>query len=432
MNIKMIAKWGAGLLLLVGSYLGAVGYWAWKWDNPTLPLPEQHLKNQDIASVTPSMGQWADEAQQSMLDLAEQLQSVSMSGAMMVDGKLAWAGTVGMASLTSAKAANTNTQYRIGSISKPITAVALMRMVEEGMIDLDVPIHKYLPDYPRYSADITARQLVSHMAGVRHYNYDISKFPPTDGYSNIAYKDANAALIQFKDDDLLFEPGLGFSYSTHGYTLLSAVMQAAGGKRFESLVAELVTQPLGLKQTQAEHLLTNTANLAGFYTSDDGLYGLTPEQNLSNKVAGGGFVSTPTDLVTLGAALLNGSILTPNSFEKMVSVQPMFDGSDNPQSYALGWRHYETSHIIDKDNKVDIIHHGGVAEGSVSFLMMVPEHNISVAITSNGKGAKTRGKIQMLAYQLAGIVVKGRKESDVSTQVSQKADDSASSTGSRE
>jgi CubicO group peptidase (beta-lactamase class C family) len=407
-NKKRSLKWAGGILLsIVAIYMGAIGYWAWKWDNPRIPLPTNYLVHQDAHTIDGPDNKWSKKAQQSMIDLAEEMQSVSMSGAMTVNGKLVWAGTVGLAKVELEQAANVKTQYRVGSVSKPITAVVLMRMVEEGMIELDVPIHSYLPDYPRYSAQMTARQLASHMAGVRHYRYDFLKFPPTDSLSNVHYSDVNGALSQFKDDQLLFKPGQGFSYSTHGYTLLSAVMQAAGGKPFEDLVAELVTIPLGLSQTQAEHSLENTTELAGFYTSDGGLYGITPQQNLSNKVAGGGLVSTPTDLVKLGAALMNGSFLEQSTFEEMVAVQPMFDGS-KPQSYTLGWRHYETSHIIDKENKVDVIHHGGVASGANAFMMMVPDHDISIAIITNGKGETSRGEIQMLAYKLAGMVVKER------------------------
>lgn len=411
MNKKSILKWGAGILLCIGAYAGAVEYWVWKWESPHLPLPQQHLTKQDQLNNSPTPSVIAIRAQQEMRDLAEQLQSVSMSGAMTIDGKLAWAGTVGLADVPKEEAATIETQYRIGSVSKSVTAIALMRMVEEGMIELDAPIHKYLPDYPRYSTQMTARQLVSHMAGVRHYGIDITQFPPTDAFSNVLYNDAIHALTQFKDDDLLFEPGQGFSYSTHGYTLLSAVMQTAGGKPFETLVKELVTQPLNLIQTEAEHLLKNKAQLANFYTSDDGLYGITVEQNLSNKVAGGGFVSTPSDLVTIGAALLDGSMLSKDSFDEMVKVQPMFDGSENPQYYALGWRHYETSRIVDENNKVDIIHHGGVAQGADSYFMLVPDHNIAVAITTNGQGDKSRREIQMLAYRLAGLVIKDRMQS---------------------
>ncbi len=185
-------------------------------------------------------------------------------------------------------------------------------------------------------------------------------------------------------------------------------MQAAGRKRFEALVADLVTQPFGMTSTQAESDLIRPEQLAAFYRSDDGLYGDTPEQNLSNKVAGGGFVSTPKDLVTLGSALLSGQLLSPESFIEMTKVQPMYDGSENQQGYALGWRHYETRHILDEDNQVDVIHHGGRSFGADSFLLLVPEHNISVAITTNGQSEKSRGEIQMLAYELAGMVIRER------------------------
>ena len=388
MNKKRSLKWAGGILSVVAIYMGAIGYWSWKWDNPRIPLPTEYLVHQDAQTIDGADNKWSKKAQQSMVNLAEEMQSVSISGAMTVNGELVWAGTVGLAKVELGQAANVKTQYRVGSVSKPITAVALMRMVEEGMIELDLPIHNYLPDYPRYSAQMTVRQLASHMAGVRHYRYDFLKFPPTDSLSNVHYSDVNWALSQFKDDELLFKPGQGFSYSTHGYTLLSAVMQAAGGKPFESLVAELVTIPLGLSQTQAEHSLEDTTELAGFYTSDGGLYGITPQQNLSNKVAGGGFVSTPTDLVKLGSALMNGSFLEQSTFEEMVAVQPMFDGSIPPQNYTLGWRHHETSNIIDKENKVDVIHHGGVASGANAFMMLVPDHGISIAILTNGKAVE--------------------------------------------
>lgn len=321
-----------------------------------------------------------------------------------------------LASVEPLKKATVNTQYRIGSVSKPLTAVALMRMVEEQMADIDAPLQQYLPHYPRYEEDITMRQLASHMGGVRHYHFDMFKFPPTDAFSNVAYVDANAALAQFKDDNLLFTPGQGFKYSTHGYTLLSAAMQSAGNTNFEQLVEQLVLEPVGLTQTSPEHLLNDKRHLAAFYSSDDGLYGETPEQNLSNKVAGGGYVSTPTDLVKLGDALLTNQLLTPYSFARMTEVQPMHDGSKNQQYYALGWRHYETSHILDEDNPVDVIHHGGRAQGADTFLLLVPEHNITVAITTNGQGQKSRGEIQMLAYRMAGLAIAEKSEETLLTK----------------
>ena len=404
-NRTTLIKLGAGVLLIVLAYLSALAYWYWKWETPKLTLPGEHLSQYQMATVSSSFSSVADKAQFKMTELANELQSVSLSGAMMKDGQLVWAGAVGLASVQPQKAASIKTQYRIGSVSKSLTAVALMGMVEAQLIDLDTPIDKYLPNYPTGAKQITTRQLVSHMSGVRHYNYDFTQFPPTDGLSNIAYEDSIAALGQFKHDGLLFTPGQGFAYSTHGFTLLSVVMQAAANKPFDMVLKEFIATPLKLNQTQAEHLLTNTERLAEFYNSDNGLYGLTPEQNLSNKVAGGGIVSTPTELVTLGAALLNNSLLQPESFEKMVQVQPMFDGSKNPQSYALGWRHYKTRHILGENNQVDIIHHGGVSVGANAYFMLVPEFNITVAILTNSKGEKSRGKIQLLAYELAKMAI---------------------------
>lgn len=406
MTFKTTLKILSVIALAIGAYFGAVQYWQWKWNTPNLPLPPNHLMYNESFSESVTDNIWVDIAQNKMRELATQLQSVSMSGAMMIDGKLAWVGAVGLASVEPLKKATTTTQYRIGSVSKSITTVTLMRMAELGILDIDAPISRYLPDYPAHAADVTLRQLATHTGGIRHYDFDITRFPPTDSVSNVAYADAIAALTQFKNDDLLFKSGEGFNYSTHGYTLLSAAMQAAGGKLFEELVDEWVTQPLGLTHTQPEHLLKSTVQLAEFYSSDDGLYGITPEQNLSNKVAGGGYVSTPKDLVTLGAALLSNKLLSPDSFDEMTTVHPMHDGSKNPQYYALGWRHYETSHILGEDNKVDVIHHGGRAFGADTFLLLVPNHNISVSITTNGQGKRSRGEIQILAYKLAGMVIK--------------------------
>lgn len=408
-KIKTIALVALGLILIVGGYAASVQWWFWKWNTPQLSLPANHLDIADFKSPTRTDKHLAQAAQHKLLDVAKSLQSVSISGAISVEGELIWAGSVGLAAVEPQKEATVNTTYRIGSVSKSITAVILMRMVEEGLIELDTPIHHYLPDYPQSAQGITARHLVSHMAGIRHYSYDFSQFPPVDNFSNVTYLNTQSALVQFKGDSLLFQPGQGFLYSTHGYTLLSAVMEAAAGKRFEELAKEFIFEPVEMTSTQPEHLVVDTHKLAEFYTADNGLYGYTPVQNLSNKVAGGGFVSTPTDLVTFGSTLLNHSLLSLKSFNEMTTVQPMYDNSDNPQYYALGWRHHKTVNILDAEKGVDVIHHGGSSVGSNAFLMLLPEYNISVAILTNGKGKQSRNAIQRLAYQLGGMVITSKK-----------------------
>lgn len=115
-------------------------------------------------------------------------------------------------------------------------------------------------------------------------------------------------------------------------------------------------------------------------------------------------------LNSLSWALLSNKSLTQESFTEMTTVQAMFDGSDNPQAYALGWRHYETRLILGDHAKVDVIHHGGRAFGADSFFMLVPAYNICVAVMTNGQGEKSRVEIQKLAYRLAGIVIEQKLE----------------------
>ena len=406
MSVKKKIGIGLGVLVaFAGAYILAIEIWVNKWEQPSKPLPANHLVHEQSLIHDQTRAELASAAQQAMRELATDMQSVSMSGALSIGDELIWSGAIGLQNVDRAEPANVDTLYRIGSVSKALTAVTLMRMVEMGLVDLDSPIQNYLPSYPTYDAPMTARQLASHTAGVRHHKFDITRFPPTDGYSNVRYADVNAALSQFQDDALLFMPGQGYSYSTHGYTLLSAVMEAAGGKPFHQLVHELVLRPAGMQATSAEFLDHQQQDLAGFYTSDGGLFGYTPTVDLSNKLAGGGFVSTPTDLVRMGTALLTGDLLSEASFTEMVTEQKLADGGEHPDAYALGWRHHLTRNILGEDNMVDVIHHGGVSTGSDSFLLLVPDYSISIAITTNGHGDRSRGEIQMLAYQIAAAVI---------------------------
>ena len=98
-----------------------------------------------------------------------------VSMAVGVDGKIVWSGAFGMADLERRAAANEQTLFRIASVSKPITAAAAARLAESGVLDLDAPISQYLPEYPAAGAKITARQLLSHMGGVRGYEDDETK-----------------------------------------------------------------------------------------------------------------------------------------------------------------------------------------------------------------------------------------------------------------
>jgi len=405
-GLKRGLKIIGGLTGVSVLYVSAVAGYLWAFESAHDPLPAGFLDHYDEYVSPDANLEIASAANDAMTSLASDLQAVSISGAIAMEGQLMWSGAVGLASVENATPASIRSRYRIGSVSKSLTATALARMVELNMIDLDDSVQKYLPDYPLYESPMTVRQLASHTAGVRHYGMDLTLFPPHDSFLDEHFDDVTDATAYFKDDGLQFPPGSDFAYSTYGYTLLSAVMEAAAGIPFLQLMNELLFEPMEMRATGPENGSGEMKDLVSFYHAADGLYGSTRPIDFSIKWAGGGFVSTPTDLVTLGSALLSDSLIEPETRELFFTPQPLFDGSENPQAYALGWRHHKTVHILGKDHPVDVVHHGGTSVGGVAFFLLVPDHNISIAFMSNGVGETTRNDLQVLAYRLAGEIIR--------------------------
>ncbi|MBI1788385.1 MAG: beta-lactamase family protein, partial [Acidobacteria bacterium] len=136
-----------------------------------------------------------------------------VSVAMASSSGLAWTAGFGMADLENFVPVTPSTVIRLGSISKPITAVAVMQLVEQGRIELDAPIQRYVPSFPEKPWPVTVRQLLGHLGGVRHY----SGLPEVD--STRHYTELAAAFHVFRDDPLLAEPGTKYSYTTYGFNL---------------------------------------------------------------------------------------------------------------------------------------------------------------------------------------------------------------------
>src|SRR5215467_11799054 len=154
--------------------------------------------------------------------------------AVAVDGKIVYAEGFGYADLEQRVPVWPTTKFRIASDSKPLTAAGLMLLVEQGKIDLDAPVQKYVPSFPDKGAKITPRMLAGHLAGIRHYDSVLE------------------GLKIFADDPLLSPPGKEFHYSSYGFNLLSAVMEAAAGQEFLSYMRSRVFLPLGLRHTVAD------------------------------------------------------------------------------------------------------------------------------------------------------------------------------------
>jgi len=217
--------------------------------------------------------------------------------------------------------------FRIASVSKPISATALAIMVEEGHLDLDASIYKYVPYFPKKEFDITLRQLAGHTAGIRGYRggeYGLNK--------KLGIKES---LALFQDDELLFEPGKGFQYTSFDWVLISLAMQEVSGIPFADYVRERILKPYGLESTFPEMAGNLPPNCTTFYSR--GRLGFRKPISVNNayKLAGGGYLSTASDIAKFGQLYLDSTLR-----EDTVTSQFLTSGVINgtPTYYGLGWQ----------------------------------------------------------------------------------------------
>lgn len=314
------------------------------------------------------------------------IRAPAISGAVAIDGKIVWAGAVGWANIEAQIPATTDTQFRIGSTSKAVTATLLARMAQDGRIDLDESIAKYYPQLPNPEwQKITPRQLASHTSGLPDY---IDNYGDLWGYYylfnlNKRYTSVSESLEVFDDSSLLFEPGTQYHYTSFNTVLQSVVLEAVVGENFLATMRKEIFDPLGMEATGAEYELPEQNSLADFYWNQDGqslAFREWKKVDLSHRLAGGGFISTPSNMVKLGSAWLDDRFISPETREMFWQPQQLADGTIDKENYALGWRwvNYE-----DSEGKVHNANHGGVSRGSQSWLMVIPERNMVVAVMIN-------------------------------------------------
>ena len=390
--------WLALLLLVLAA--PTLAYHArWSWARATLPEVGTAQEQQRAApAMDPALAT-------RLMAIVREARSTSglpsLSAAVARTDGLDWAGASGWADIDRRQAAGVASRYRTGSIAKPMTAVAMMRLAEAGALDLDAPGAEVVSGLPPSLAPLTARQLASHTGGVRHYS------PMPWGWwwpgwfeanSQRHYPSVEAGLALFADDRLRFAPGAGFQYSTFGYSLLSRLLEGAAGRPFPALLAAQVFAPAGMTGTAVDTPGAMPDRVA-FYVGQGDRYTAARPVDSSFRIAGGGLVSTPTDLARFGVAVQDGRLLSADGVRRMWTVQPLADGSANPQNYALGWRVDESTRLFVDGRPLQVVHHGGSQAGAAAFLLLVPEQGLAVAVMANSSDG--RAQVQGTALRLA-------------------------------
>jgi len=296
-----------------------------------------------------------------------------VSIAVAVDGKLVWAEGFGLADIEQCVPVVPKTKFRIGSTSKPLTSAGAALLWEQGHLDLDAPIQRYVPGFPDKGYVITTRELLGHLGGIRGYNTEESSKLDRDVYQSVT-----ESLNPFKDDPLVAPPGTKWVYSTYGYVLVSAVMEKASGQDFLSFMRDKVFLALGMHDTVADESDKIVPYRARWYTvMADGNYRNTPFEDLSYKWAGGGFLSTAGDLARFGSALLKTGFLKQDTLTMIFSSQKTT--AEKNTNYGLGWFIHDAG---NPQAERQFEHSGGVA-GSSSWRVIYPDRGVVIALVQN-------------------------------------------------
>ena len=253
-------------------------------------------------------------------DLRASTKTPAVSGAVAVGGRIVFSAGAGMIDIENQVAANRASVYNIGSLSKAVTAIAVMQLVEQKRIALDDDVRKYVPAFPDKGVKISIRHLLTHTSGIRHYRK--TDFPGTPDNENLQpiarWEDG---LRFFANDPLLFPPGKYFFYTSYGVNLLQGVVEKASGEPFEQYLRRHVWGPAGMASASFDIPERIVPHRARSYRLVDGKPLNYHYNDLRYKFASGGMIASVEDLAKLGAALNHGLLLRPETRALMLSSQ---------------------------------------------------------------------------------------------------------------
>lgn len=329
----------------------------------------------------------AERARQMVRETVAEQNLPGLSVAVAVGGDIVWAEGFGWADLSTRAPVTPDTKFRIQATSIALTSILAGLLMQEGRLNLDAEIQTYVPSFPKKQWPVTVRQLMGHVAGIRSDEGDEETLSErceqtTDG------------LTRFAGASLRFEPETRFQFSTYGWILVSAAIEAASGERFFNLMRSRILEPLGLRDTTVDSDAAPPAGRAVSYYprfAANTRYG--PESvrpgDYSCFAGAGAYLSTPSDLVRFATAVNTGRLLLPDTLKLLQTSQKLRSGEET--GYGLGWD-------IDLPTQ-SIGHDGKYAMGGTTSFRFFQNRNVVVAVTTNISFADTAS----LAVRIAEV-----------------------------
>ncbi len=320
----------------------------------------------------------------------------SISAGLLEQDKISWLNTIGKADLENNVLANNSSEYRIASISKTITAVAIMQLWERGLISLDTDARTYITSFPAKKYQFSIRQLLNHTSGIRNYKegeFDSKKYFAT----------TEDALKLFAYDSLNFEPGTKYEYTTLGYSLLAAIIEKVTKTSFENYLRDNIFIPAGMTSTMVDKQRDIILNrVKGYEKNFESKIVNAPLADLSVKVAGGGLISTSKDLLLFAKALIENKLIKQSTLDFMIKKSKLKSGK--MIDYGLGFT------LSFENDSLKYISHTGAGTGFSSMLLIdLNKKNASVHlinIRDRNLGSPAKDILEMLS---SGVLMKPTK-----------------------
>lgn len=312
------------------------------------------------------------------------------------DGRVIKAQSYGLANVELNVPATLETEFSIASMTKSVTAIAVMLLVQDGKLGLDDRISKYFSGLPDNWQAITIRHLLTHTSGIKDHFHDFP-FPTVKLDRKLEYTDEEFLKAHF-DAGLNFKPGAQWAYSGSGFTLLGMIIQKVTGKPYADFLRERIFAPLGMTRTHVISVNGIIPNRAAGYRWVDGA--LRNGNYTGQTFSGGADVSlltTASDLARWDVALSSKGLWQETSVKEMWTPATLADGREVAKfpagSYGLGWalNLYNGHHVI--------LHGGSFITGFSSVILNFPDKGLSVIVLTNQHEANPA----QIAYGVVGL-----------------------------
>ncbi len=283
-----------------------------------------------------------------------------------------WVKGFGYADLENQSPAKAESAYRLASVTKPMTAVAILQLVEKGKINLDAEVQTYVPYFPKKPWPVTVRQVLGHLGGISHY-----KNPANELHIKTP-KSTREAVAIFENFDLVAEPGTRYSYSSYGYNLLGAIIEAAAGMPYGEYMRHNVWGPLGMTDTRMDDPLEIIPNRVRGYQPIDGKVKNSEFIDISSRFAAGGTRSTVPDMLKFARGIMDEKLVAGDTMKMMATS--MSTRAGRLTNYGLGW---ETTPF---NGRYMLVHSGGQQE-TRTLLYILPARRLAIAVGVNFEGS---------------------------------------------